>query len=138
MNKKAVFKELLDKFESAKMRIKSASKKILENRRLILKMYTDKQILRDPLTKINEKWIYLDHISKIFENSVKNVLGEKQQMLSLVVSKLEGLSPLGILSRGYSVAKDASGAVVKSISQVKPGDCMTVRVSDGEINTIVK
>lgn len=130
--------ELFDKFENAKGRIKTASRKILENRRLLLKMYTDKQILRDPLLKINEKWIYLDHLSKMFENAMKGALGEKQQLLSIVASKLDGLSPLGTLSRGYAVAKDASGAVVKSTNQVKSGDSMTVRVSDGEINTIVK
>ncbi len=130
--------ELFDKFENAKGRIKTASRKILENRRLVLKMYTDKQILRDPISKINEKWIYLDHLSKMFENSTKSVLGEKQQLLSIVASKLDALSPLGTLSRGYAVAKDAFGAVVKSTSQVKSGDNMTVRVSDGEINTIVK
>ena len=130
--------ELFDKFENTKGRIKTASRKILENRRLLLKMYTDKQILRDPISKINEKWIYLDHLSKMFENAMKGALGEKQQLLSIVASKLDGLSPLGTLSRGYAVAKDASGAVVKSTNQVKPGDSMTVRVSDGEINTIVK
>ena len=130
--------ELFDKFESAKGRIKAASRKILENRRLLLKMYTEKQILRDPLSKINEKWIYLDHLSKMFENAAKGVFGEKQQLLSLVASKLDGLSPLGTLGRGYAVAKDSSGAVVKSTRQVKSGDSMTVRVSDGEINTIVE
>lgn len=130
--------ELFDRFENAKGRIKAASRKILENRRLFLKMYTDKQILRDPLSKINEKWIYLDHLSKMFENATKSVLGEKQQCLGVLASKLDGLSPLGTLSRGYAVAKDSSGAVVKSTNQVKSGDSMTVRVSDGEINTIVK
>ncbi len=130
--------ELFDRFENAKVRIKTASRKILENRRLVLKMYTDKQILRDPISKINEKWIYLDYLSKMFENATKGVLGEKQQLLSIVSSKLDALSPLGTLSRGYAVAKDAMGAVVKSTKQVKSGDSMTVRVSDGEINTIVK
>ncbi|MBQ9757297.1 MAG: exodeoxyribonuclease VII large subunit [Clostridia bacterium] len=130
--------ELFDKFQSAKTRIKVATNKILENRRLLLKMYADKQVIRDPISKINEKGIYLDHLTKLFENSLKSVLGEKQQLLGISMSKLDTLSPLGTLSRGYAVAKSFDGAIVKSTNQVKAGDSMTVRVSDGEINTIVK
>lgn len=130
--------ELLDKLQGTEARLKTAAKKILENRRMLLKLYADKQIMREPLIKINEKGIYLDHLTKMFENAANSVLTKKQQKLSIAVSKIDGLSPLKTLNRGYSIAKNVDGIIVKSINQVKSGDCMTVKVSDGEIYTIIK
>ena len=130
--------ELRDKFQSYGMRIKNATKKILENRRLLLKMYSEKQVMRDPVSKINEKGIYLDHLTKMFENATNAVLAKKQQEIGVVASRLDGLSPLGTLNRGYSVAKNSNGEVVRSVKQVNSGDMMTVCVSDGEISTIVR
>ncbi|MDO4744528.1 MAG: exodeoxyribonuclease VII large subunit, partial [Clostridia bacterium] len=130
--------ELFDKFQSAEIRLKAAAKKILENRRLLLKVYADKQVLKDPVSKINEKGIYLDHLTKIFENAVSGVLNKKQQELGLTLSRLETLSPLATLSRGYSVAKDESGKVIKSVTSVKSGDSISVTVTDGAIKAVVK
>ena len=130
--------EIRDKFQSYEMRIKNATKKILENRRLLLKMYSEKQVMRDPVSKINEKGIYLDHLTKMFENATNAVLARKQQEIGVIASRLDGLSPLGTLNRGYSVVKNSEGEVVKSVKQVNTGDVMTVRVSDGEISTIVR
>lgn len=130
--------ELFDKFQSAEIRLKAAAKKILENRRLLLKVYADKQVLKDPVSKINEKGIYLDHLTKIFENAVSGVLNKKQQELGLTLSRLETLSPLATLSRGYSVAKDESGKVIKSVTSVKSGDSISVTVTDGAIKAVVE
>lgn len=49
------------------------------------------------------------------------------------VEKLHLLSPLNVLLRGYSVATDREGAVVKSITQVKAGDKLDLQVADGNI-----
>jgi exodeoxyribonuclease VII large subunit len=52
----------------------------------------------------------------------------------MAAARLEDLSPLAILGRGYSATFAEDGhAVVKSISQVQPGDLVQVRVSDGRI-----
>jgi exodeoxyribonuclease VII large subunit len=48
-------------------------------------------------------------------------------------SRLEDLSPLGVIARGYSMAKNEHGKVVSSISQVEAGDSLSVTVSDGVI-----
>ena len=54
-----------------------------------------------------------------------------------MASKLDGLSPLGTLSRGYAVAKGADGRVVRSAKQVNIGDEMTVLLEDGAVKTQV-
>lgn len=54
--------------------------------------------------------------------------------LRLESGRLEALSPLAVLSRGYSIAKGADGLVVKSVNDVQPGDDVGVRVADGLID----
>ena len=61
-----------------------------------------------------------------------------RQDLSLAASRLNDLSPLAVLSRGYSIARDPKGDVVKSVDQVSPGQNVTVTVSDGVIRAQVE
>ena len=130
--------ELMDKFKSMDARLVSVAKKLLENRRLTLKIYADKQVLKDPISKINEKAIYLDHLSKMFENATKVVLEKKKQSLGIIASRLDGLSPLNTLSRGYSVVRDSKGEILRSVSEVSSGDDISITVKDGEVYATVK
>ena len=54
------------------------------------------------------------------------------------VSKLDGLSPLNTLKRGFSVARSENGSVIKSVGDVNTGSEISVVVSDGEIAAVVK
>ncbi len=130
--------ELIEKFETAETRLANAVNKIVEKRRLQLKVYADKQVLRDPMLKVNEKGMQLDGVFRMFENMVNTSLSEKKQDLGILVSRLDGLSPLNTLKRGFSVAKNAEGKVIKSVAEAKPGNDISVIVSDGEICATVK
>lgn len=130
--------ELAERCYMTQMRLRNATQKIIEKSRLQLKVYSEKQVLRDPIFKINEKGMHLDSVYRMFENAVKNALNEKRQSLGLPVSQLDGLSPLNTLKRGFSVVKNEKGKVIKSVADTKIGDNLTVVVSDGEIRAQVK
>ena len=51
--------------------------------------------------------------------------------------KLDGLSPLKVLARGYSIAEDDKGHAIVSVKQVKTGDTIKTKVADGEITSRV-
>lgn len=57
--------------------------------------------------------------------------------VALMAARLHDLSPLKTLARGWSIAHNEDGVVVQSITQVKPGDRLSVRVKDGLIDTNV-
>ena len=57
--------------------------------------------------------------------------------ISTAASRLDDLSPLSILARGYSLVKDEDDALVKEVSQAKAGDKLVISVSDGTIHTTV-
>ena len=52
--------------------------------------------------------------------------------------KLEALSPLKVLARGFSLTQRADGRVVTSAGDVSPGERITVRVHDGGIDATVE
>ena len=65
------------------------------------------------------------------------LLVEPSHQVALRAGRLHDLSPLAILSRGYAVARDAGGAIVKHVASVNPGDTLEVSVADGVISATV-
>ncbi len=64
-------------------------------------------------------------------------LALKEEQWKGLVGKIESLNPLSVLSRGYSVAVK-EGKSVKSVKEVTSGDCVTLRLTDGQIETIIQ
>lgn len=54
------------------------------------------------------------------------------------VALLDSLSPLKTMLRGYSVTCDNNGNLISKVNQIKPGDNITVKVTDGNINAKVE
>lgn len=130
--------ELREKFLNVYKRLYTCSARIVENRRMRLNYCTEKPVMRNPVARVNERRQYLDHMSCMFENAYQKVLENKKQQLGLFASKLDGLSPLGTLSRGFAVAKTEDGKVLKSVSSVKAGDRVNIVLGDGEVPTRVE
>jgi exodeoxyribonuclease VII large subunit len=51
--------------------------------------------------------------------------------------KMESLSPLRVLERGYSIVKTSTGAIVKEAAQARPGDLISVQLFQGELTARV-
>jgi exodeoxyribonuclease VII large subunit len=58
--------------------------------------------------------------------------------LGAVASRLDALSPLAVLSRGYSIATRADGRALRSASEVKPGDAVNLRLHEGRLEATVR
>jgi exodeoxyribonuclease VII large subunit len=61
-----------------------------------------------------------------------------RERLALAAASLDALSPLGVLQRGYAIAQDASGKLVRDAGTVKPGDEVTVRLAKGKLGTRIE
>ena len=66
------------------------------------------------------------------------LLDRFDRQMGIAAAQLEGLSPLAILGRGYSVARGEDGRIVKSVDQVEIGDKLRVSVSDGTVGCVVE
>jgi exodeoxyribonuclease VII large subunit len=60
-----------------------------------------------------------------------------RERLGLAAASLDALSPLAVLQRGYAIAQDASGKLVRDAASVNAGDEVSVRLAKGKLNTRV-
>ena len=70
--------------------------------------------------------------------AARNLLLQRRGLLERVSGRLEALSPLAILDRGYALVFDASGKLVKDAAQVSPGEEISVRLAKGRVMAEVK
>jgi len=129
--------ELKEKFNNVYSRLYSQANRIVERASLRLKQQTEHPLMRNPLSKLDEQRMYLDRLSQEFSDGCVGVLEENRRKLQMSATKLDGLSPLGVLTRGFSVAKNQAGGVVKSVADTKVGELLDLTVADGVIQATV-
>ncbi len=86
-----------------------------------------------PEARIREKKTYALDLEERLQERMKAVLRDKRHKLALYVEQMKGLSPLERLNSGFSYVEDEKRQNVRSVTQVQPGDVLTIRVQDGRI-----
>ena len=114
----------------------------LKRRVQLMKMRYDKcmarRVFKEPLQKIHERSIRLDMSIKLINNSIKKKMQTSKSEYIKLVSKLDALSPLKTLARGYSIAENDFGEVISSKDKVNIGDYLSIRFTDGKIKAKVE
>ena len=88
-------------------------------------------VFKEPLRKVNDNYQKIDTIIKSLDTLIKTKQEKEKTKYIELVSKLDALSPLKTLYRGYSIT-EKNGKVVKSVKELEKGDKVLVRLSDGE------
>lgn len=74
-----------------------------------------------------------DQLTERLNRSILRVIENKNHRFNLCVEKLKQLSPLATLTRGYSICYDEEKNIIKKTTQIKAGDKVKVRLTDGQI-----
>lgn len=112
----------------------NAVMKQLESRRLILNRFK----LKTPKDRIDDENLKLDNLLRRMEQSFKLKLTENRKTLGSAAGKLDALSPLQTLSRGYAIPVKSDGTVIRSAKTMKSGDEFTLKLKDGDADCVVK
>ena len=123
--------ELKEKINSYKQRSRLALKKKLEVMRLRVDKINASQVFKEPYRKINDYSLELDKNIKSLEVSVKNILNKSKSNFAEKIAKLDALSPLKTLTRGYSIT-EKNGKIIKSKNDLSKDDEINLRFIDGE------
>lgn len=123
--------DLILKLEGYNNRYKLALKKKVEFMKLRYEKCMNSRVFKEPLQKINEKYILIDMKVKSIQNSMTAIYNKKKTEMVKHVAKLDGLSPLKTLTRGYSIVQ-MDGKIVKSVSQLKKDEEVDIRLTDGK------
>mgnify|MGYP004460259841 FL=1 len=125
--------EVKQKIINYQDRSKLALKKKIEIMKLRFEKVMKSRIFTDPMRKVMDNSIILDDYMKRLENAMKEIKTEKKNKYIELVTKLDSISPLKTLIRGYSLT-EKDGQIIKSASQIDKGDIITIKFSDGEKN----
>ncbi len=90
----------------------------------------------NPQWRFADKHAKLQHLRAQLTQKMQSALAKKQHTLGLLSQQLEGQSPLKVLSRGYSVTEH-QGKVLTTATDVNPGDTLTTRLKEGQIESQV-
>ena len=109
----------------------------LKSSRQHLQVLSQSPTLRSPTGYLEQKGRELELLKNRMISAQKNFISRKNQRYIAAVSKLDAMSPLKVLSRGYAMAQTQEGSVVRSVSQVELGERITVSLSDGTLSATV-
>ena len=125
--------EVKQKIINYQNRSKLALKKKIEIVKLRFEKIMKSRIFTDPMRKVMDNSIILDDYMKRLENAMKEIKTEKKNKYTELVTKLDSISPLKTLIRGYSLT-EKDGKIIKRATQIDKGDIITIKFSDGEKN----
>ncbi len=129
--------ESISKINSFKSRsISVLQSKIIESKSRLNSICSMK-VLKKPETILEIPKIKIENIKSDLVNSIKNRISSTKSTFTNTVSKINALNPLSVLTRGFSVVSNSSGAVVKSIKQVSINSEINIKLSDGAIKASV-
>ena len=117
-------------------RYRVALKRRLELMKLRFEKCMTRRVFKEPLQKINEKSINLDMLVKSIQNSINNKVTKSKADCVKLIAKLDALSPLKTLTRGYSIA-EKDGKVVSKIDDANIDDVLELRLIDGKLKAKV-
>ncbi len=88
---------------------------------------------RSPGARLENARTRISRAGELLHKTMVNTVDSKRLMLGAAVGRLEGVNPMSVINRGYSMTLDGSGNIVSSIRDVNTGDGISVRIKDGSI-----
>ena len=122
--------EVKQKINGYQNRLKLALNKKYEMLKLRYEKIISSSIFKDPTRMINDRAILLDKNIKRIETAIQNKKQEQKEKYVKLILKLDALSPLKTLARGYSIIEQ-NGEMVNSVKQLKSGTEIDIKLVDG-------
>ena len=109
----------------------------IKNAKQRLDALSQSPALKSPTGYLEQREKSLELLKNRLVNGLNQEIAKKNQIYVACVSKLDAMSPLKVLTRGYSMALNEHGQVVRSVAQVEKGEQIRLRVSDGHLTATV-
>lgn len=122
--------EVKQKLNMEQNRLKQALTRKLEIMKLRYEKCMSSFVFKEPTRRINENYIKIDGYIKELEKLIKAKNEQEKKKYVELLAKLDTLSPLKTLLRGYSIV-EKQGKIVKSVKELKTDDEINLRLNDG-------
>jgi exodeoxyribonuclease VII large subunit len=92
-----------------------------------------------PRVRLRGAWVLVAQLTKRAEQRMLGLVAFHHQALRALGGAMDGLSPLAVLARGYSIVQRVSdGQIVRRADEVSPGDEVTARLANGRLRCGVR
>ena len=118
------------RLEGFTLRLRQAMEVQLDRDRKELRRLEQSRVLRNPVAVVDDQRMRLDSAQRRLALTLERTLRRGRVELAGLAGRVDAMSPLKVLSRGYAIAK-AEGRAVTTVEQVQPGQAMDVLVADG-------
>lgn len=118
-------------------RYKVSLKKKIELMKMSYEKCMTRQAFKNPTQKINEQYMLIDMKVKSLQNGILLKIKEDKTKFVKEVAKLDALSPLKTLTRGYSIISKQDGRIAKEVKDLSQGEKVSIRLSDGSVDAQV-
>ena len=119
-------------------RLAAAVRGRLDRERRVLDRLASSRAMTEPASYFKDKRLLLDYQSGRLVRAMERLTGGRRERLSSLAAALDAMSPLKVLGRGYAIARRADGKVISSVRDTAPGEEFRLRVSDGELDCLVR
>jgi len=130
--------ELLKKLSMMQTAMQQSVQKTLKLSRQRLNSLAEKRVLQSPLNYVEDRRVLLDSLSTRLHAAGQKTLHEKKQRFVRLTAALDAMSPLKVLSRGYSMVTDETGTLVTSAGAVTTGQRIHVSLRSGSLTAQVE
>ena len=124
--------ELKSNLVNLKQHIFSLTKNRVDLEKAKVRSLEKTLLLRDPVTNINEQRKELVYLTEKLSALTNSVLDNNKLTISALAGKLDALSPLRVISRGYALV-EKNDKPVTSVRCLRTGDIISVKLSDGQV-----
>ena len=118
------------RLEGLTLRLRQAMEVQLDRDRKELTRLVQSRVLRNPVAVVDDQRMRLDSVQRRLAMALERTLRRGRVELAGLAGRVDAMSPLKVLSRGYAIAKHEDRAVT-TVEQVQPGQAMDVLVADG-------
>lgn len=118
------------RLEGLTLRLRQAMEVQLDRDRKELRRLEQSRVLRNPVAVVDDQRMRLDGVQRRLAMALERTLRRGRVELAGLAGRVDAMSPLKVLSRGYAIAKHEDRAVT-TVEQVQPGQAMDVLVADG-------
>ena len=132
------YSEIISRIDKDKNRTIIAIKNYIERKRQYVERLKAAKLEKVPLDIINRYRMNIDSIISKSESTIRYSIEKYKTRCVRSITKIDALSPLKTITRGYSVVENKDGKLIKTTKDVKPEDIINITVTDGKISAVVK
>jgi len=130
--------EILNRLDNLTQRLLNSSSAKIKEYKNKIKSLAERRIFSSPAEIFRNYEQELDRIETKLEHQIEKDYNSWENKYQLLYQKLNNLSPLKTLDRGYSILQDENDKTIKSVDQIENGDLLKARLSDGLAELEVK